>query len=788
MKNFPLLHVLPLLLLACGHEIVDRPDISAEDALDDAAGDADAAVEVAADVAPDVDSGPPYAPDLPPVPLAADPTSFVDPRIGSDGSGNVFVGATLPHSMLKLGPDTDNGDMPITGYEWSATRVQGFSHTHLDGPGGSGYGYSQIALLPTMGTPTFDESQYAEPFTHDGEVIEPGYYAVTLPTHQIRAELAPSQHCGWHRYSFPPGTARLVVNVGHSRGESLGGAVQVANQTFDVRGDYNVDPTVAGVLVDKTPTTGLVSIFAHIQLDQPAVRRGVFQDGKSVAGDKLEGPNLGVWLEWDNPQAWSLNAQVCISLLSAEQAQKNAAELQNQTLESLRKTTNAAWNDVLGRVRVEEPDLTARTRFFTALYHAFLQPAQYTEDGKFWNGSKAKAVIQETNGRQFYTDNWCIWDTTRTVHPLLTLLQPEVVGDMLQSLVWLTGEDGYLPKCPWHASGDSRVMTGNFTFCVMADAVQKGLKNFDTQAAFDVMKHGALTDSVNTTDAGLCGYFNQGTPPFYVETGWVPTECDILQGASMTLEHAYSDWCLGQFAAAIGEKEFADQMHARSGNWKNTWGPHGFPQLRNADGTWVEPFDPKASGGFTEASAWIYEWMVPQDPCGLVAKLGGNAAALQRLNQFFDENHFDMGNEPDFHAPWLYHVLGRPDLSSDRVHALLTQYFATGPHGLPGNDDAGAMSAWVVFASLGLYPMTPGDGKYALTAPIYPRAELNVGGKIVRIEAPGAPQATHIVAAKWNGEPLETPWLQHSALAKGGFLELTLSKDASSWGQTGACP
>ena len=571
------------------------------------------------------------------------------------------------------------------------------------------------------------------------------------------------------------------MSLGPTRGQSTGGHAEIgADGHLSGRGDYNVHPTISGLLEDKTPPTGLVSVYTDIGFLQPPVRTGLFQAKAAIPGQSGDGANLGAWVEWDLPEPATRDVQVCISLISAERAATyRAQELGGQTLQSLRQQVDKQWNALLQRIGVATTDTDALTRFYTALYHATLQPADYTEAGDFWNGAKAKAVVQSTGVRRFYTDDWCVWDTARTVHPLLTLIESERVGDMLQSMLWLTGEDGYLNKCSWQASGDSRVMTGNFTFCVFADALTKGLNDFDTAAALQVMTHGALTDSVNPGDAGLCGYLNQGSPPFYVEHGWVPGECDVTQGASMTLEHAYSDWCLGQYAHAVGEATLAD--------WKNTWGPHNFPQLRNADGSWSEPFDPAGPAGFTEATAWIYQWLVPHDRCGLVAQLGGKAAAQARLDEFFTQNHFDMGNEPDFHAPWLYHDLGRPDLSADRVRALIAQHFHTVPDGLPGNDDAGAMSAWLVFASIGLYPVAPGDTMYALTPPLYPHVALRAGTQVVRIETTGPLADGHIVAAKWNGQPLDTPWISHHQLAAGGVLELTLAAGPSTWGAAG-CP
>lgn len=719
---------------------------------------------------------------------------WVRPRIGTGGSGNVFYGVSLPHGMIKLGPDTDNGPTAITQYLWNAKKIQGFSHTHLDGPGGSSYGYGHIAVMPTMGTLTADESQYASGFSHDGEVATPAQYGVTLTDHGIRAEVIATAHCGWHRYTFPAGTARIVVDFGHSRGESTGGSVVVNGGVITGKGEYTVHPFLTGLLPDTVPPTGLATVFAHVQVDQPPQASGVWQQRTLTAGLAAKGPQSGAWMQWQSAQAQTRNVKVCLSLLSEQMAATHAAtELQDKTWQAVHDEAAAQWNTLLGRVRVTGSDVD-KTRVYTALYHSLLQPADYTENGQFFNGGVAKPGAQSSDKRRFYTDDWCVWDTARTTHPLLTLLQPEVVGDMLQSMLWQAGPDGWLPKCSWMATGDSRVMTGNFTFSLFADALAKGIGNFDQVHALSVMTHGAMQDSVTPYDAGLCGYFNQGTPKHYVDSGWVPTECDSGQAASMTLEHAYSDWCLGQYAqrfspATAETTALGAAMHKRGDNWRNTWNDGtGYPQARRADGTFVQPFDPAALPGFTEANAYIYQWFVPQDRCGLMAKMGGKAQFLKRLDDFFDKNQFDMGNEPDFHVPWMYSDAGRPDISSDRVHALLAKQFGDGPEGLPGNDDAGAMSAWFVFAALGLYPVAPGDPTYALTAPLFEDIEAVFGGRKVHIVAKGAPAKRHIVAAHWNGKALTAAEIGHAELIAGGELVLTLTDGPSNWATQGRCP
>jgi predicted alpha-1,2-mannosidase len=722
-----------------------------------------------------------------------DPLPWVHTLIGSGGAGNVFVGATLPHGMVKLGPDHVTGSGNIQTYAYDATRVQGFSHTHLDGPGGSSYGYSQIALLPTMGTRVFDEDKYAATFSHVGEVTTPASYAVQLVDPPIHVDLTATAHCGVHRYQFPAGTARVLLDLGHTRGDSRGGHIAVDPTGVHGRGDYSVHPLLTELLEDTQPVTGLVTVHFTARFNRAADRTGLWKQGQALPDVQADGANLGAWLEFDATQPQTIEARVCLSLVSETLANQHLqAEVgPGATWETVRDAAALAWRTLLGRVQVQGGTDADKARFYTALYHSLLQPADYTEDGQFWNGSANPPAAQSTEGRRYYTDDWCYWDTARTTHPLLTLIEPEVVEDMAQSLLWLYQKSGWLPKCTWHASGDSRVMTGNFQFSVLADAAVKGLTKFDTALALEAMQKGSQNEGDGPGAQGFCGMLaDQGTPPGYVAQGYVADQCDHLQAASMTLEYAYADWTVAQFAQAIGRPDVEAKYRKRAENWRNVWNPaHQFPQLRKADGTWVEPFDPTASDGFTEATAWIYSWFVPQDRCGLVEAMGGRMAFVARLDEFFTGNHFDMGNEPDFHAPWLYLDVGRPDKTSDLLRKLMDQHFADKPDGLPGNDDAGATSAWFVFTALGLYPVAPGDGWYALGSPVFPRATLLVAGRVVTIEAEGtSPDAKYVQSATWNGKPVTEARIRHADLAQGGTLHLTMGPQPSAWATQPRCP
>ncbi len=721
------------------------------------------------------------------------PVQWTRPLIGTKGPGNTFPGATLPHGMVKLSPDTANGSASIKSYDYDAKRIQGFSHTHLDGPGGSANGYGQISLLPTMGTLTVDEGQFAATYRHDDEVASPGWYAVTLTEPDIRVLLTATAHCGWHRYQFPAGTARVLLDLGHTQGSSVGGHLQVEAKGVHGHGKYSVHPVLTTLLEDFQPPTGLVTVHFVTEFQRAADRTGTWAQGKASAATQADGANLGAWAEFDSKVAQTIEARVCLSLISESQAAAHLAKEMPATLgfESVRDQAAAAWHALLGRVQLKGGSDQDRVRFYTALYHSLLQPADYTENGQFWNGSANPPAVQSTQGRRYFTDDWCIWDTARTTHPLLTLIEPELVGDMAQSLLWLYEKSGWLPKCTWHASGDSRVMTGNFQFAVLADAAVKGLLGFDTDKALAAMEKGSMSEGDGPGADLFCGYLSdQGTPLAYVSKGWVPDQCDPGQAASMTLEYAYADWCVAQFADAVGKPNVAATYRKRSQNWKNVWNPaHGFMQSRKADGSWVEPFDPTAAAGFTEASSWIYSWFVPHDRCGLVQAMGGRDAFVKKLDEFFAGNHFDMSNEPDFHAPWLYLDVGRPDKTADLLRKLMAQHFGDGPDGLPGNDDAGATSAWFVLTALGLYPVAPGDGDYAIGSPLFPRATLLVGGRVVVIEATGtSDSARYVQSATWNGAPLTQARLRHADLAQGGTLHLEMGAQPSTWASQGICP
>jgi predicted alpha-1,2-mannosidase len=335
-------------------------------------------------------------------------------------------------------------------------------------------------------------------------------------------------------------------------------------------------------------------------------------------------------------------------------------------------------------------------------------------------------------------------------------------------------------------------MTGNPGVPIVADAFVKGFRDYDLDLAWDALYKSATQDDEEHMYSGICGVLNIGTPPEYVENGYVSHQCDMMESASMTLEYAYNDWCIAQVAAGLKKADMADLFEQRAQNYRNNFNPAvGFMQGKNQDGTWVEPFDPAnddRGNDFCEGNSWIYTFFVPHDVESLIDLLGGRQALEDRLDAFFAGGYFEPDNEPSFHIPWLYNYAGAANKAQAVVRDSLEAEFSAVPRGLPGNDDAGATSAWYMFAAMGLYPVSPGDSRYQINSPLFDRVTILLDpaydqGETFVIEAvDNSASNIYIQSAELNGEPLDRPWITHEEITRGGKLTLQMGPDPSSWG------
>ncbi len=764
------------LLLGCGDEADD--DSSAGDDDIDWPGDDDDTTYVEED---------PFCPG------DEDLAAWVNPMIGTDGSGNSIPGALVPHGLVRVSPDTVNDGGAVDAYEYDNTLIEGFTHTHWQGPGGGSNGYSQILLMPFAGERLDDFDAYASAFSHDDEDASPGYYAVVLDDPDVFVELTATGLAGIHRYTYrAAGPSGVLLDLGHSLGDSRDGLVEVVDdRTLRGFGKYNVHPMFDLIFNADGGTSGERTVYFHAEFDRTFGGHGTYTRDRSEmtfaeGGDSEDGDWIGAYVDFDLDAGDVVEVRVGISNISADQAQLNLeTQVGEQSFADVHQAARDAWNCRLNRVELIGGTDDERTSFYSALYHTLMAPADHTEVGwVFYSSADEIGAVTTAPGRHFYTDDWCAWDTFRTSRPLATLVEPATVDDVVYSYLHLYEQGGWLPKCTWAADGYSRVMIGNHGVSIVADALDKGFVGYDTDVAWDALLKSAVEDNAQEFSQGLCGYANLGTPPEYIDLGYVPHECDTSQSVSMTLEYAYNDWCIARAAGHLGLDAEREEFEARAAYFANHWDDStGFMRGRMRDGSWVDPFDPTDDSDFNdfcEADSWIYTWYVPHDVPALIELMGGDDALVQRLDEFFSGDHFEASNEPSFHVPYLYNYAGAPHRTQEVVRDVLATEFDAGPGGLPGNDDAGATSAWYVLAAMGLYPVAPGDGQYQLSSPLFERITVHLdpavydGGTFV-IEAPGASADTpHILSASFDGQAVEGTVVTHDQMVSGGTLSLEM--------------
>ncbi len=743
---------------------------------------------------------------VPPLPPVDQPTAYVSPFIGTGGFGfhaaASFPGAVAPNGMAKVGPDTSGpygtgGFLHYAGYWYGDNAVQGFSHMHTHGTGIADYG-----ILTLMPSDDFDASRtvpsgYQSPFDKASETASPGYYAVTLTRGNIRAELTATTRAAHHRYSFGPGgkagARYLILDLDH---HLEGGTVSDAEVV--VSPDQH---SLSGHLHSNGGMSrryGGHDLFFAIRTRQPFSKQLVWSAGVAPAdGQRASGTGVGAALAFDAIEgAPTIEVQVGLSLVSIDHAAANlAAEMPDWAFDATHKQTAAAWDALLSAARVEGGTEEQRRIFYTGLYHAFLMPTIQTDaDGSFHGHD---GMIHQADGYRFMSD-LSLWDTYRTLHPLYSLLAPEQARDAVRSLHEMARETGHFPKWPL-AGGDGGSMIGANAEIVVADAYLKGVRDFDAQGAYSVLR-GAALDAV--TPAGGRGGREQVVP--YMKMGYVTA--DDTGTVSLTTEYGREDFALSNLAAALGETDDANTLRAHSLGYRKLFDPgSGFLRGRHADGSFTAShFEPLCScPDYVEANAWQSLWMPSYDVDGMKTLFGGSGPYLDQLTSFFSQSkdYFDTldpkaltaslqapyywpGNEPDIHAAYLFAQAGRPDLTQQWARWALLTHFSAAADGLPGNDDGGTMSAWAVFSALGIYPLV-GSDQYAIGSPLFSRVQLRVPGGVFTIAADGAAaENAYVQSADLDGVPLTRPILIHKDLQAGHTLHMVMGPLPSSWGQT----
>lgn len=723
--------------------------------------------------------------------VAADktPVDYVNPYMGNISHLLVptFPTIHLPNSMLRVYPErADYTTDMLNGLPLIVTSHRGSSAFNLSP-------YQGEALRPVIA------------YSYDAEKLKPYYYEVVLDEEDIDVKYAPSHQSALYQieYGRKDKPVYMILN-------SRNGAIKVG------------DGFASGYQQLENNTR----VYLYLESDVAPIESGILADGKIDANTKeAEGRNACAVLRFADGTR-TVNLRYGISFISEEQAKQNLRrELTDYNLQALAQKGRQVWNQALGDIQVEGGTDDDKQVFYTSLYRVFERPVCISEGGRYF--SAFDGTVHDDNGEPFYTDDW-IWDTYRAAHPLRLLIDEGTEKHVIDSYLRMAEQMGdmWMPTFP-EITGDSRRMNSNHAVATVADAAAKGLQ-FDLAKAYEACRKGIEEKTLAPWSGAPAGWIDD----FYKKNGYIPalqagekeTDPNVhpfenRQPIAVTLGTAYDQWCLSRIADMLGKKEDAAHYLKCAHNYRNVYNAQtAFFHPKDKLGKWIEPFDYRFSGGmgarqyYGENNGWVYRWDVPHNVADLIDLMGGNQQFIANLDQTFREplgrgkyefyaqipdhtgnvGQFSMANEPSLHIPYLYNYAGQPWKTQKRIRHLLNMWFRNDLMGLPGDEDGGGMSAFVVFSSLGFYPVTPGFPAYNIGSPLFTNSKVMLSnGKVFEIEAQGASHENkYIQSATLNGKEWNKPWFSHDDIKDGGKLVLVMgSRPNKAWGSAaGAVP
>lgn len=736
------------------------------------------------------------------LPIFAQQTDYVDPTIGSVGLGRVFIGPSAPYGMVKPSPDCTASNN--SGWAPMPEQVNGFGQIHVSGTGG-GCKYGNVLIQPFSG-----ELQGIEHVDYrESEDIRLGYYSTTFKQSGIRTEITTAERASFYKFTYREGEkSNLLIDAGFYLGETsdpvgreaqqfVGSEIQVVDNHAvmgysRIRGGWNNGKayTVYFYLESDQPITAYKT-WKELTAVQKALKETAVGLGLSNSSAQVDdGHKTGALISFGDTK--TVQVKVGISFVSCLKARENAKnQIQNWDFQQVQQELVSKWDRILSKVKldVDTPEDFKRM-FYTGIYHTMLMPVDRTGENPGWNASAP-----------YYDDFYAIWDTYRTSTPLITLLDPEREVEIVNSLLNIYQHDGYMPDA---RSGNSngRTQGGSNAEIVIADALAKGLTGINYELALEAMIKDATVPPGGNEEAEGRG----GLIP-YLEKGYIPY--GIPRAGNRTVEYSFCDWAIAQVANKLGRKDLYERYMHQASSWQNLWredyvqdGVRGFIMPKNEQGEWLDsiPFGhskymipkflytpdtsyegpwymPWWSCFMYEASSWEYSLSIPHDVPALIRYSGGPEAFEKRLDTFFqfDKGYYNVANEPSFLTPCLYNWIGKPEKTSRLVREIIKRYYNASPSGIPGNDDSGSMSSWLVFHMLGLYP-NAGHDYYLVHAPLVESAEfLLSNGNVLNIKTEGSVQEGSLLQILWNGVPLTDGRLTHEQLMRGGELLVKLT-------------
>ena len=707
---------------------------------------------------------------------------FVNPLMGSDSdhglsTGNTYPAIAMPWAMNFWVPQTGKmGDGWI--YTYSARKIRGLKQTHQPSPWINDYG--QFSLMPTVGKPIFDEEKRASWFSHKAEKATPYYYSVYLADYDVTAEVCPTERAALMRFTFPKtDSAHVVIDA------------------FDKGSYIRVIPAERKVVGYSTRNSGgvpdnfcnyFVIVFDH-DFEMTSVKDGNFSSAQEQSGD-----HVGAILTFKTRQRGEqVNARVASSFISEEQAVLNLKELGGMDMAQLQQKGRNRWNEVLGKIEVEDDNIDHLRTFYSCLYRSVLFPRgfyEYNASGEVVHYSPYNGTVQKG---YMFTDTG-FWDTFRCLFPMLNLMYPSVNEKMQAGLANAYKESGFLPE--WASPGHRGCMVGNNSASVVADAYLSGLRGYDVETLWQAVVHGSKAVHPEVNSSGRLGY------EYYNKLGYVPYDIKINESVARTLEYAYDDWCIYQLGKSLGKsKKELKPFRKRAMNYRNVFDKEsGLMRGRLQNGQFQSPFNPlKWGDAFTEGNAWHYTWSVFHDPQGLINLMGGKERFNEMLDSVFllppvfDNSYYGFtiheiremqvmnmgnyahGNQPIQHAIYLYGYSGQPWKSQYWIRQVMDRLYTPTPDGYCGDEDNGQTSAWYVFSAMGFYPVCPGTGQYVLGTPYFKSMKLHLeNGKQVNILSEG--KGCYVDAMSIDGKEYGHNYLGIEQLRKGANIVYCLSE------------
>ena len=733
-------------------------------------------------------------------PDMTDYAAYVNPFIGTGGHGHTFPGAIVPHGMISPSPDTRiDGWDACSGYYYADSTINGFSHTHLSGTGCCDYG--DVLLMPTVGEqkylPTGSQSQqmaYASAFSHQNETAEPGYYSVFLDTYQVKAELTASKRAAIHRYTFPESKeAGFILDLDYS-------LQRQTNKEMEIE---VISPTeICGR--KKTMYWAFDQyINFYAKFSKPFTYTLVTDSMALDDGGRLL-PTCKALLHFDTTKDEQVFVKVGISAVDIEGARKNVeTEIPDWDFDGVRKDARKAWNETLSKIDITTNDKNDKTIFYTALYHTAISPNLFTDvDGRYLGMDLQ--VHQGDTLNPMYTI-FSLWDTFRALHPLMTIIDPDLNNAFIRSLIKKHQEGGIFPM--WDmASNYTGTMIGYHAVPVIVDAYMKGDRNFDIQEAYRACVRAAEYDTTGIKCPDLVLPHLMPKAKYYKNSiGYVPCDREN-ESVAKALEYAYDDWCISVFADALNDYDTRDK-YARFAKAYEFYFDPGTRFMRGLDskGEWRTPFNPRSSthrnDDYCEGTAWQWTWFVPHDIEGLVKLMGGEDAFVGKLDSLFTADsslegettssdisgligQYAHGNEPSHHVIHMYNYVNRPWRTQELVDSVYRSQYANAVDGLSGNEDCGQMSAWYVLNSMGFYQVCPGKPIYSIGRPAFDKAVINLPEEktFSIVVKNNEKKNKYIESVTLNGQPLNTPFFHHQDIANGGTMEIKMTAQPTKWG------